>query len=181
LKRLFSFLGNEVYSREGKSMGTIWDMAVSKESLLKIEGFLLTPYDSSKGKQNLIPFHLMDFKEPVRSLRALGDPLMLPKDFFSKNLLFKKDLENARVFTHDGLEVGLLKDLYLSPIDGVIDCLQCSDGLLRDILKGRFVCPILGKIKWDEKKLVIHKDCLTESFYTKGQIDQKRRVNDGTF
>jgi sporulation protein YlmC with PRC-barrel domain len=140
----------------------IFDVAFKNDSLLKIEGFLLDP-DGEGKKLKFIPWFNLRFGHDVAMCNLIDGPLDLPEDFYSRGLLSRNDLFDLRVYTNDGIEIGLLKDVIICENEGLIEGLQCSDGLITDLLKGRMVYPIIGKITITKDNILIGKECIEES------------------
>ena len=166
MKRLFNILGNKVVTSDGQKIGNIFDIAIPKNSLLDIEAFIIKNENDPKQKSKIVHWHKIKKIEDIAKaeLNLANEPLELTRDFLSNHYLFKKDLQNLSVFTSTGKEIGLLKDLYICEKEGIIECIQCSDGLIKDIARGRTLIPLVGNVKFSKDMLVIHKDCLQDSF-----------------
>lgn len=150
----------------------ITDIALSKDCFQKIEGFVLKSSSLYQEKLIWIPWTHIRLGENLAYYDRTQSPTQLDDTILSKSFFFKKSLENKPVYTTNGIEVGLLKDIYISVDEGAIDCLQCSDGMFQDLIKGRIILPIQGKIRVEHNGLFIQKEWLEESFLTKkGGVD----------
>lgn len=164
LTKLFELLGKDVLSQtNGKTIGVIHDIAIQKSSLLKIEAYIVKCNNHFNETLNFIPWHQLRLGQDISLMDNSKELQKVNVNFRLQHYLFREDLMDLRVFTNDGLEVGLLKDVFLSEDEGTIDCLQCSDGLINDILNGRSIYPLIGKLNVTKESILIHKDCIEEA------------------
>jgi len=53
---------------------------------------------------------------------------------------------------------------------GKIDGIEVSDGLLQDIVKGRSVLPLIGKVEFGEENILVDNEAVEEMMETGGGI-----------
>jgi len=164
LTKLFELIGKDVLSStNGRSIGVIHDIAIKKSSFLKIEGYVVKCQHHFHETFKFIPWYQLRLGQNISLCNSSTELQKVTDDLRLQNYLFQQDLINLRVFTNDGVEVGLLKDVFLSEDGGTIDCLQCSDGLINDILNGRGIYPLIGKFRVNKEFILITKDCIEEA------------------
>lgn len=162
MKKLFDLLGLKVLTaKDGKILGNICDILVKFDSLLKIEGFIINSPDDKK--------HLFISWDDLRIGNdfALASMRKVPREFEKKNIpsncLLKDSLIDLRVYSNDGQELGLVKDLFISEIECLIDGIACSDGLINDLFNGRTMYPLIGKVQLNDDSIYVSKECIDEA------------------
>lgn len=71
--------------------------------------------------------------KPIKSIPAL-----------KKTVSEKRDIRGLRVEYEDGRSIGVIQDLILDENTGEITGYEISDGVIEDLLKGRFSIPNIG-------------------------------------
>lgn len=74
-----------------------------------------------------------------------------------KEHLYKNDIMGMRIEDVNGCCIGVIQDLVLEGTSGKITGFEVSDGVVQDLLSGRFTIP-RDEIKFYEDKLVIEND-----------------------
>lgn len=111
----------------------------------------------SLGKDALIINDLND----VKDLRKVQD---------SPEFKEKGDILGLRIYTRSGEEIGVAKDVLLDFTHGKIDGIEVSDGLIQDILKGRNILPLIGKVEFGEENILVDSESVEEMMETGGGI-----------
>ena len=111
----------------------------------------------SLGKDALIINYLND----VKDLRKVQD---------SPEFKEKGDILGLRIYTRSGEEIGVAKDVLLDFTHGKIDGIEVSDGLIQDILKGRNILPLIGKVEFGEENILVDSESVEEMMETGGGI-----------
>jgi uncharacterized protein YrrD len=162
LKKLFDLLGLKVLTSEnGASLGILCDILINIQKILKIEGFIISSLDEKK--QLFIPYDSIKIGNDIIFANMHTEPLLFDKSDFSQNHILKDELLGLMVYTDDGHELGMVKELILSEEDYTIEGVACSDGLFNDILNGRTIYPLIGKTKVSKKGIYISQECAQES------------------
>ncbi|HEY8348857.1 MAG TPA: PRC-barrel domain-containing protein [Clostridia bacterium] len=79
-------------------------------------------------------------------------------------------LIGTKVYSKTGDEVGVIMDVIFDPRTGRIEGFEISDGLLQDVMHGRKLLPLLGKVEFGREFAVVDKEAVDEMKETGGGI-----------
>lgn len=111
----------------------------------------------SLGKDALI----VDDVDSVKELRKVED---------GPEFKEKGDILGLRIYTKSGDDLGVVKDVLFDFTHGKIDGVEISDGLVQDIVKGRNVLPLIGKVEFGEENILVDSESVEEMMETGGGI-----------
>lgn len=77
-------------------------------------------------------------------------------------LIDKGDILGLRVFTKSGEDIGVVKDVLFDPVRGNIEGVEISDGLFKDIISGRRILPLIGRVEFGEENILVEKEVVDE-------------------
>lgn len=103
-----------------------------------------------------------------------------PEDFKSMKRLEKNgDLKDRgevlglKVYSVYGEELGIVKDILFDCDSGLIEGIEISDGLIQDMVKGRNIIPLFGKVEFGEDNILVGKEALEEMMSTGGGLKKR--------
>lgn len=76
----------------------------------------------------------------------------------------KGDLLGLKIYTKKGEDLGVVKDVLFDFEKGTLDGVEVSDGLLHDIVEGRNVLPLFGKVEFGEENILVDSEAVEEMF-----------------
>lgn len=79
----------------------------------------------------------------VRDIRDIGE---LPAD---------SSVRGYTLVTEDGRELGIIRDLVVSPDSGKIEGYELSDGIIDDLLKGRKTVAVYGRVDIVDDQVIV--------------------------
>lgn len=82
----------------------------------------------------------------------------------------KGEVIGLRVYSKSGEDMGVVKDVIFDYKSWTIDGVEISDGLIQDIVKGRSVLPLIGKVEFGESILLVDKEAVEEMTETGGGL-----------
>jgi len=90
-----------------------------------------------------------------------------------------KDIAKARVAekkvcSGNGQEIGVVKDFLFDMETGVIEGFELSDGLVEDLMRGRRLLPLLGKVTYGRDRIIVGDEAINEIVDTGGGLIKKR-------
>lgn len=119
----------------------------------------------------------------LKKMVEIKDVLSLGKDAMvivnqqslvnDKKHALKYKLIGNRIYTKTGNELGVVKDVLFDFNTGKIEGLEASDGLLQDIISGRNIIPLFGKVELGEETILIDREALEEIISTGGGLKNK--------
>lgn len=92
-----------------------------------------------------------------------------------KSLSLKNEniLTGFRVFSRSGKEMGVVKDILFDCKTGLIEGVELSDSLFIDLINGRNILPLLGKVEFGEDIILVDNEAVEEMTNTGGGIRNK--------
>lgn len=116
----------------------------------------------------------------LRDIASLGKDAVIVKDCtrvtkmrkLKDEELFidKGEVKGLRIFTKSGHDLGVVKDVLFDYKTGSIEGLEISDGLLQDIVQGRNILPLFGKVEFSEESILVDREAVEEMTTTGGGL-----------
>lgn len=78
-----------------------------------------------------------------------------------------------RIFTRSGEELGTVRDVIFDWKNGRIEGFEVSDGVFQDVIHGRKILPLLGKVEFAEENVLVEQEAVEEMEITGGGIKNK--------
>jgi len=82
----------------------------------------------------------------------------------------KGEVIGLRVYSKKGEDMGIVKDVMFDYKNSSIEGVEISDGLIQDIVKGRNVLPLIGKVEFGNEVILVDSDVVEEIMETGGGI-----------
>lgn len=161
-----------ICSGSGKLIGTVKDIIFTLEGRA-VEAFLF----EGTGLRNIRKALLL------KDIAKLGKDALIIEDAAcaipwkeagkSLSLKNKKVLTGFRVFSRSGEEMGVVKDILFDYKTGLIEGVELSDSLLQDLVNGRYILPLFGKVEFGEDSILVDNEAIEEMTNTGGGIMKK--------
>lgn len=156
----------------GKRLGTIEDIVFDTEEK-DVRAFLLEHKGVELKKKAVM----------LKDVLSLGNDAVIIADHScvadfkkEKDSVGKKDegyIIGLRIFTKDGDDLGMVKDVIFDWKTGRIEGFEISDGILQDIINGRKIMPLLGRVEFAEENILVEKEAVEEMEITGGGIKNR--------
>ncbi|TYQ15997.1 UNVERIFIED_CONTAM: uncharacterized protein YrrD [Acetivibrio alkalicellulosi] len=149
----------------GNKAGIIKDIVFCPKEK-KIAGFEIECYSYQIKKKFVM-------KEDVLSLGK--DALIIDNLKVIKDLKKVKDVPlikergsviGLKIYTRYGEDVGVVRDVLFDFQKGIVEGVEVSDGLIQDIVKGRSLLTLLGKVEFGEESILVEKAAVEEMIET---------------
>ncbi|MCX7923956.1 MAG: PRC-barrel domain-containing protein [Clostridia bacterium] len=85
----------------------------------------------------------------------------------------KGEIKGLKIYTKSGEDLGIVKDVLFDYKTGTIEGVEISDGLLYDIVQGRNILPLFGKVEFGEDNILVDKEAVDEMISTGGGLKKK--------
>lgn len=85
----------------------------------------------------------------------------------------EKRKEEIKVYSKNGDDLGLVKDVFFNLDTGYIEAFELSDGLIQDIIDGRKIIPLIGRYEFGEENIVAGAEAVQEMINSKSKIMRK--------
>jgi len=115
----------------------------------------------------------------VEDIVNLGDDAVIVNDVTCIKKVHKKELTNSRelhglhIYTKDGRDLGVIKDILFDYKNATIEAFEISDGVISDVFTGRRIVPLFGKVEFGEDSILISDEALEEITATGGGIKNR--------
>lgn len=173
LKKYGELLGLPVIcSENGKLIGIIRNVIFNLEART-VEALVFEKRGLLNSRKVLF---LKDIVEVGRDAVIIeNDKCALPWKEAEKSLALKnrKILTGLRVFSRAGKEVGMVKDVLFDCQTGLIEGVEVSDSLVNDLINGRNILPLFGKVEFGEDIILVDNETVEEMTNTGGGIRNK--------
>ena len=70
--------------------------------------------------------------------------------------------KDKEIYTKDGKDLGMVKDIRINQENGDIECLEISDGIISDIINGRGILPLVGKVLFSDDCILVENEAYQE-------------------
>lgn len=80
------------------------------------------------------------------------------------------EVNGLRIFSRDGDDLGVVKDILFDCNTGSIEGLEISDGLIQDIVQGRNIIPLFGKVEFCDESILVDREAVEEMNPTGGGL-----------
>ena len=164
--------------RDGKKIGVIKDVIFCPK-LQEVKGFLLERRGCQISKRVVL---LKDVIDLGTDALVIDDHTCLKEFRKLKSTSELKDSGNVsglRVYSRAGRDIGIVKDVLFDHKTGMIEGVEVSDGLIQDLVQGRNIVPLLGRVEFSEENILVDKEAVEEMMSTGGGLkkilmDRKR-------
>mgnify|MGYP005840605977 CR=1 FL=1 len=98
---------------------------------------------------------------PMRKLEAGG------------RLKGRMKINGLRIYSKSGKDLGTVKDILFDGSTGKIEGVEVSDGLVQDLVDGRNILPLFGKVEFSDEIILVDREAVEEMVSTGGGIRRK--------
>lgn len=156
----------------GKKAGVVKDILFNLKSR-EVKALLLESKRLLPGRRTVLRSDLL----------RLGDNAAIISDISCVSNMNWKAYKDAfgdeacplglKIYSKDGGELGIVKDVIFDIQSGKIEGFEISDGLLQDIIQGRRILPLFGKVEFGEELAIVESEAVDEMKETGGGIKNK--------
>jgi uncharacterized protein YrrD len=153
----------------GKKVGTVRDILFCTGEKL-VKGFLL----ERKG------YEIEERAVMLRDVVSLGSGAVVVNDrsciLSVKKLAIAEGLKDIgavkglKIYTRSGKDLGVVKDALFDCKTGRLEGVEVSDGVLNDLVEGRNIIPLFGKVEFSEEIILVDREAAEEMTSTGGGI-----------
>lgn len=161
-----------VCANNGNKAGVIKDIIFSPENR-EVRAFLLEHKGLEIKKKVLMLKNILNLGDDAVIIDNPGCVDSLGKASYKAEFKDEGSILGLRIFTKSGEELGTVKDVIFDWKTGRIEGFEVSDGLFQDILQGRNVLPLFGKVEFGEDNVLVEKEAVEEMENTGGGLKNK--------
>lgn len=164
-------------ANNGKSIGVVEDMVFSPEKR-RVCGFMLERKGYEAERKVILLKDVQNLGHDAVIVDSPSCPMSLKRAENEETFRDRGKVLGLRVYSKTGEDLGFTKDILFDWHTGVIEGVEISDGLFLDIVQGRRVLPLFGKVEFGEEYLLVSKEAVEEMMPTGGGI-KKRFLGEG--
>ncbi len=79
-------------------------------------------------------------------------------------------VRGLNVFSREGNNIGAVEDIIFDSTTGHIEGLEITDGIFQDIINGRKIVPVIGRVEFGSENIILDKEAIEEIMETGGGI-----------
>jgi uncharacterized protein YrrD len=153
----------------GKKAGVVKDLLFSTEDR-QVKALLLEREGFSVKKRVVFLSELISLGSDAAIIESAGCVSDMKMASFRSSFKDEGSLIGLKVFSKAGGEVGVVRDVIFDCQTGRIEGFEISDGLLQDVVHGRKLLPLFGKVELGKEFAVVEKEAVDEMEGTGGGI-----------
>jgi len=158
-----------ICTADGKNLGTIKDIIFCPKEK-SVVAFLIECKGYNRRKKVVFASDVLSLGRDALIVNDADDVRDLKKVLHRPEFKDKGDILGLPIYTKNGEDLGTAKDVLFDLKHGKIDGIEVSDGLLQDIVKGRSVLPLIGKVEFGEENILVDNEAVEEMMETGGGI-----------
>jgi len=155
----------------GKKAGIISDVIFCPEDK-SIRAFFIETKGIRNNKKIILKEDILNIGKDALIIRSLS--CIKPLKKAGKNAeLTNNRINGLKVYTKEGNDLGVVKDILFDANTLKIEGVEVSDGLFQDIIQGRKIVPLFGKVEFSNEFMLVGKEAIEEIIYTGGGLRNK--------
>jgi len=156
----------------GKKVGSVEDVFFSRKDR-KVTALLLKRNAYEVNKKLVLIRDVQSFGRNAVIVKSSSSVIPVKKAASQEQLGEKGGIRGFKIFTAAGEELGEVKDVLFDNRTGTVEGVEVSDGLYQDIMHGRKILPLFGKVEFSEDILFVDREAVEEMTETGGGIKNK--------
>ncbi len=154
---------------DGKRVGVVKNI-IFRPKTKTLLAFLLECKSYELKKKVVLAEDILSLGKDAVIIKDLNSLRGLRQAKNTDELMDKGEVIGLRVYSKAGEDMGVVKDVIFDYKNRTIEGVEISDGLIQDIVKGRNVLPLLGKVEFGEDILLVDNEAVEEMMETGGGL-----------
>lgn len=153
----------------GKKIGIIKDVLFSTK-FREVKGFQLERKGYQIRKKVILLKDVLNLGKDALIVNECNCPKFLSKVEKEYELKDNEKIKGLKVYSRSGEDLGIVNDVLFDYKNGLIEGIEVSDGFFQDIVLGRKVVPLFGKVEFSSENILIDKEAFDEMTTTGGGL-----------
>lgn len=153
----------------GRKAGIVKDIIFGLESK-EVKGILVEQKGISLKKKVVFLDKLLSLGSDAAVINSSDCISEMDRTAFSEAFCDKGNLLGLKVFSKAGGDLGIVKDVIFDLQTGKIEGFEISGGMIEDIMQGREIIPLFGKVELGKEFAVVGSEAVEEMEETGGGI-----------
>lgn len=156
----------------GKRAGIIKDVLFCPDERL-VKGFLLERKGFELDQRILLMKDVLSLGNDAVIVSHHTCILPSRKHELTDELKGRREVRGLRIYARPGVDLGIVADVMFDGRTGRIEGVEASNGILQDIVEGRSIIPLIGKVEFGSEIVLVDREALEEMTNTHGGIKRK--------
>ena len=156
----------------GKKTGVVKDIIFSPGSR-EVKALLLEHKGLSLNKKVVFLKELLSLGSEAAIVNNSSSVSDMDRSAYTEAFHDEGSLLGLKVFSKGGGELGVVKDVLFDYQTGKIEGFEISDGILQDVVSGRKILPLFGKVELGDEFAVVEREAVEEMKDTGGGVKNK--------
>lgn len=161
----------------GKKIGTVRDL-IFYPKLKKVRAILLERTGCHISKKAILLDEVLSLGKDAVIVSDCSCAKKISEIEKNENMGKKGTLMGLRIYSKSGEDFGTVKDILFDFKTGTIEGLELSDCLVYDIIQGRNIIPLFGKVEFSEENILVDREAIDEMQNTGGGLIKKLLPSD---
>ena len=156
----------------GKKIGVVEDLFFSPQNR-EVKALLLERPVYEVSKRVLIFEDITTIGKDAVIVRSADCRISVKKTAAGWIQGYRGKIRGLRAYSKAGEELGDVKDILFDSKTGLLEGVEVSDGLYQDIVQGRKILPLFGRVEFSEENILVDREAVDEMMRTGGGIKKK--------
>lgn len=156
----------------GKKLGVVEDVIFCPKHRL-VKGFLLERKGCRIARKVILTKNVYQLGKDAMVVNDCTCITDMKKAGELKELEDKGEVIGLRIYSKDGKDFGVAKDVLFDYTTGAIEGVEVSDGLIHDIIEGRNILPLFGKVEFSEENILVDREAIEEMLTNGGGLKNR--------
>ena len=161
-----------ICANNGKKAGNIKDIVFSPEDR-EVKAFLLENNGFKLKKKVVLLKDILNLGNDAAIVENRSCISEMGRSTFLDVFRDEGGILGLKIFSKEGEDLGVVKDVLFDWKTGRIEGVEVSDGLLQDVMLGRRILPLFGKVEFSEENVLVEKEAVEEMVNTGGGIKNR--------
>lgn len=153
----------------GKKIGAVKNIIFCPKKK-KLLAFLLECRSYEFSKKVVLTEDILNIGRDALIIKDESSLKDLRKTKNTDEFVDKGEVIGLRVYSKNGEDMGIVKDVIFDYSNSSIEGVEISDGLIQDIIKGRSLLPLFGKVEFGREVILVDNDAIEEITETGGGL-----------
>ena len=156
----------------GKMAGVVKDVLFNTETR-EVKAFLLEHKGLEIGKRLIFLKNVLSLGADAVVIDSCACISVVGSAAYLEAFGKKGRILGLRIFSRAGEDLGVVGDIIFDWVTGRVESVEVSDGIYQDVVKGRSLLPLFGKVEFSEENVLVDKEAVEEMVNTGGGIKNR--------
>jgi uncharacterized protein YrrD len=161
-----------ISENNGKMIGVVKDVLFDTETR-EAKAFLLEHKGVEISKRLIYLKDVLSLGADAVVIDSGACISVIGRSEYSEGFTKKGKILGLRIFSRAGEDLGIVGDIIFDWVTGRVESVEVSDGIFQDVVKGRSLLPLFGKVEFSEENVLVDREAVEEMVNTGGGIKNR--------